>query len=254
MIEAIKAENISKIEELIAQGVQVNYINNSCASSAIEAATKLNNIEIVTLLLSVKNADPNQWYMRSPLAIAIDNEFLDIADLLIEHGADVNINPDMDMTPLMCAVSINNLQLVKRLIDAGADVNAAGKESNPPLSIAASSGYKEIYEYLLPLINKNYLQEFIEEAIWCAIIDNSLAGIIFLSSIDANMNCRNFNGNTPLIEAIECGNFSMAETLIEIGVNVNLKNNNNRTALSISREKDYDEVAQKLLEAGATEE
>lgn len=198
MIEAIEAQNISKVKELMAQGVQVNYINNSCASSAIEAATKLGDLEMVTLLLSVKKADPNRWYTSNPLTIAIDKGFLDIAHLLIERGADVNIDPEIDMTPLVVAVYANNFQLVKKLVERGADVKAVGSQSSIALSVAASNGYKEIYDYLLPLVNPNSLDEFLDEAVWFAIEENSLVGIEFLASVNANLNCGYFNGDTPL--------------------------------------------------------
>ncbi|MBE9041657.1 ankyrin repeat domain-containing protein [Oscillatoriales cyanobacterium LEGE 11467] len=177
---------------------------------------------------------------------------MNIAHLLIDYGADVNIDPDLDMTPLMLAVHLNNLQLVKKLIDRGADVNAAGKESNSPLSIAASEGYKKIYDYLLPLVNPNYINEFLEEGVWCAITGNqSLIGIEFLASVNANLNCGYFNGDTPLIKTIIGKRFSLAKKLIEVGADVNFKTREGLTALSLAKAENHDEIVQALLNVGA---
>jgi ankyrin repeat protein len=219
MIEAIEAQDLPKVRDLIANGVKVNYINNSCASSAIEAAANVGNVEIVKFLIESK-ADPNKWYMRSPLVIAIDKEFVDIANLLIHAGADVNTDPEFDLTPLMRAASLNDFQLVKKLIDAGADVNAWGKESNPPLSIAACRAYNEIYEYILPLVDPSYLDRFLDEGLLIAIIEDSIVGIEFLASVNVNLNCRDFNGETALIYAIKNGHFSSAKRLIELGADI----------------------------------
>ncbi len=63
LIETIKAKDIEKVHDCISQGVNVNYVNNTCTSSAIEEATRVGSIEIVDLLINYK-ADPNTAVLR----------------------------------------------------------------------------------------------------------------------------------------------------------------------------------------------
>jgi uncharacterized protein len=199
------------------------------------------DIDIVKLLIRSK-ADPNKWCDRSPLVIAADKGLVDIAILLIESGSDINTDPDIDYTPLMCAVELNSIQLVKKLIDSGADVNAWGNESNPPLSLAGCNACKEIYQYLLPLIDPNYHDDFIEEGIFISVSSESLAGLEFFVSMNANVNCNNELGETPLIFAAKYGYISSSEKLIQLGADRNLQDNESNTALSYAVKRNRSEI------------
>lgn len=251
MIEAIKAQDLVKVQDFIAKGIKVNYINNSFYSSAIEAATNIGNKEIVKLLLKAK-ADPNNWYSRSPLVIAIDREFVDIANLLIDAGADVNIDPEIDLTPLNLAVHINSLQLTIKLINAGADVNAQGRESNSAIAIAGSYAYKEIYKYLLPLVDPSRVDEFLEDGLVCAVLDDSLVGIEFLVSRNVDVNYRDYRGQTALIYSITNGHPSSAKKLIELGADINLRDIQGNTALYYAIQRNYSEIIELLSTAVTT--
>jgi uncharacterized protein len=245
LIEAIKNQELIKVQELIAEGVKINYVNNSCSSTAMEAATDIGNIGIVNFLIRSK-ADPNKWYQRSPLVIATDKGFIDIANLLIDIGANVNTDPELDLTPLLCAVHLNCIQLVKKLIDAGADASAWGRESNPPLSIAGCYEYKEIYEYLSPLIDPNYYTQFTEEGLFLAVMEQSLVGIEFLVSMNVNINCKDDVGETPLISATKYRHTSSAKKLLELGADTTLKDNEGKTAFNHAVDLNYTEIIESL--------
>jgi uncharacterized protein len=251
LIEAIKNQDFIKVQELIAEGVKINYVNNSCSSTAIEAATDVGNIEIVDFLIRSK-ADPDKWYQRSPLVIATEKGFIDIANLLIDVCANVNTDPELDLTPLLCVVHLDSIQLVKKLIDAGADVSAWGRESNPPLSMAGCYGYKEIYEYLLPLIEPNYYTQFNEEGLFLAVMEQSLVGIEFLVSMNVNINCKDDIGETPLISATKYGHTSSAKKLMELDADIHIQDGKGHTALFYAIESNLSEIIKLLTDAGAT--
>jgi ankyrin repeat protein len=99
-------------------------------------------------------ADPNaknqNGHSAFHFAVHIGN--LAVIDVLIHHGADVNVftnNNGFDRSPLHIAVIDQNLRVVKRLIFEGADLDAFDSNKNTPLHIAAAFGYRDIVRALL---------------------------------------------------------------------------------------------------------
>ncbi len=74
---------------------------------------------------------------------------LDLARLLIHHGANVNAVDADGHTAVWWATARNHLDLIKLLMDAGADVNLAAKSGVSPLMVARRDGYREAEKLLL---------------------------------------------------------------------------------------------------------
>lgn len=70
----------------------------------------------------------------------------DVANLLVDNGADVNACADYGVTPLHMASQKGNIQMVESFIANGADVNAQNQFGNAPLHIV---GTKECAEMLV---------------------------------------------------------------------------------------------------------
>ncbi|MBR3793726.1 MAG: ankyrin repeat domain-containing protein, partial [Alistipes sp.] len=81
----------------------------------------------------------------------------DIAEYLIEAGADVMIADNENSAPLHVASFVGNVDLVKRLITAGADPNRSTSKGNIPLAIAIQQNHKEVAEYLFPIWLGNHI-------------------------------------------------------------------------------------------------
>ena len=61
-----------------------------------------------------------------------------IAQVLLEHGADVTLRDDTHSTPLHLAASNPDLEIARLLIKHGADVNARNRSNLTPLHLASS--------------------------------------------------------------------------------------------------------------------
>ena len=107
----------------------------------LRGAVRGGDLATVKKLLA-EGANPNRWRSSgfpgdSALHIAVEHGNLELARLLIQHGAKVDRSSTMG-APLHRAVSDGHLGLVKLLIDNKANVNStAGFLSKPPLHYIA---------------------------------------------------------------------------------------------------------------------
>ena len=76
------------------------------------------------------------------------NNFLAV-NLLLDHGADVNIARDDAYTPLHIAVGEGNQNLVKLFLEKNALVNTQNADGNSPLHTAVSNGFFDITKLLV---------------------------------------------------------------------------------------------------------
>ncbi|CAJ1964765.1 unnamed protein product [Cylindrotheca closterium] len=109
----------------------------------------MGDLSEVTKLLD-DGVDPDQLedeetYM-SPLIFACEYQHVDIAKLLVHHGADVNARDCRGWTPLHYACYRSNLPIAETLLDKGADVEATDRDGWTPLFLASR---KEFVQLLL---------------------------------------------------------------------------------------------------------
>jgi len=143
LIVAARDGNLSKVKSLINKGANVNAMFNVVASSMFEGFDPKNP----------GSADPKHILGMTALMVAAEEGYTDIAKVLIDSGADVNMRKggrNQGYTALMIAVENGHTEIVKLLLKAGADVNA--KTGYYPhitaIDIAKSRGYTDIVNIL----------------------------------------------------------------------------------------------------------
>ncbi len=82
--------------------------------------------------------------------VAAQSGHMEVMEVLLDRGADVNAQNETGQTALIGAASLGDAELVNFLLDRGADPNITNKESGFTALIAATwSDYPEIVETLL---------------------------------------------------------------------------------------------------------
>jgi len=102
--------------------------------------------QVKSLILEGINVNTKSQSGMTALAWAVLYGHQDIAELLIQRGADVNVAP---RTPLHLACQRGNKELAEWLIDRGADINKESESGLTPLHLAAKRGRKDIVELLI---------------------------------------------------------------------------------------------------------
>lgn len=108
-------------------------------------------LEIAKLLIS-KGAkiDVTDEDNATPLISTVDRGYFEIAQYLIDQGADVNAKTlSGGVTPLHLAACKSNVQLVKYLLSKKAKVNEKTTDNQTPLMLAAAWGSTEIVKLLI---------------------------------------------------------------------------------------------------------
>lgn len=86
----------------------------------------------------------------TPLHLAVDQKEGEMVLLLLQFGAEVNVQTfEARVTPLHTAVRNNDLTIADRLLEAGADVNCRNRIDHTPLHIAVSTKNIEMVRLLL---------------------------------------------------------------------------------------------------------
>jgi ankyrin repeat protein len=94
------------------------------------------------------NLPSNNGFNVFPIHSAAAGNYTDIARLLIESGANVNVKQQAGVTPLHSAAQNGNLDLLILLLEAGADVNARMEGGKLPADLAREKGFDDIAEVL----------------------------------------------------------------------------------------------------------
>lgn len=199
--------NLQKLEDFIDYVEDVDYMIYDRYSLLITAIS-YNKIDIVNMLLEL-GADIEIKNPRgeTPLYIACSYNKINInmVELLLRYGAEINkiIRFGGD-TVLRGAIDIESIDKVKLLLYSGADPNLGDDKNNTPLQVAASS------------------HSFDDDD------DQNSEIIKLLLLYGANINSTNIVGVTPLFFACIFKNHLNIDILLDYGADPYILNNENQ--------------------------
>jgi len=207
--------NIEAVKYHLANGINVDAVNDRPWKTPLSLATREGHKEIVKLLIA-KGADVNVKDKReqTPLHAAAFGGHKEIAELLIANGGDVNAKDDNGGTPLHWAAGSGTKEVTELLIAKGADVNEKDHNGQTPLDIANKS---EIADLLRKHGGKH-------GTIHGAASGDDIEAVKEFLDAGKDVNAKDKGlGATPLHWAIFKGHKEIAELLISEGADVNAK-------------------------------
>ncbi|MBA3954687.1 ankyrin repeat domain-containing protein [Candidatus Dependentiae bacterium] len=137
LTDAVQSNNKEKVEQLLAQGADINEYDHFGFTPIYWAAIK-SNTEMLQLLIE-KGADfnkPNN-FGTTPLHWGAYKSRTKLGKLLIQAGANVDKSNNDGETPLHWAAKSDNREIVQLLMNAGANPFIKNIEGNTALFTAA---------------------------------------------------------------------------------------------------------------------
>jgi ankyrin repeat protein len=199
-------------------------------------------------------ADPNVegGVYDVPLNAAIATGRGEMVKSLIKNGASLVFQDSMQETPLYRASSYDKPAIVEFLLKAGANPNTANKYGITPLNTAAGRGCLEVVKLLL---NGEADITMFDEDKWTPIKSASSNGhfevVKLLLNRGADFTISSKEGWTPLNSASINGHFEVVKLLLNRGADFTISNNEGLTSLNLASSKGHFEVVKLLLDRGA---
>lgn len=185
-----------------------------------------NNVDIATRLTYQKD----NLTLISLLA-PLDN-FNNSFSILLQNGADPNLQSFAGESPLEIAIMADQGQKIKMLLDAGAQVNFDG-ENNILMQVLGLQKYHALHALAAFAKEKQIPFRFPSNYFAMAMIENNidLASAVLPLTNNEVINMPNRFGVLPLVQAAFLGNKGLMDTLIDNGANIELKDENLRTPI-----------------------
>ena len=194
---------------------------------------------------SLVNAEDSEG--RTPLVLAVRNNFGTTASLLLEYGADPNVSYSSDDDSddsvtsvhnlLMDALIVENEDFAKLLIAKGAALDFVDDEGGNVsiLLQAAHRGLTEVVTEMLPKIDKKFIEFINDEGVTPLLAATSEGHVdVFneLIKIGANVNHHEKDGTSVLSAAAARGHLDIVKAALKVkGIDVNAQNSDGHTAL-----------------------
>ena len=178
-----------------------------------------------------------------PLRAALFMKHLKTAEILLKHGANVNIRGMGKRTPLHDAIT--GVNTVRLLLNHGADVNCQQYDLRTPIHLVACYGDLEVAQALLEHKAEVNCQDNEGKTPLHLLFEDrkrkenapDFARLLLEHGADANK--RDEDNNTPLHLAMEWWMYKCARILLEHGADANVKNNMGKTPLHQLFEEDF---------------
>lgn len=273
LIAACRGGHINVVTELIEAGAEVNQAKYNCYWSCPDGMDP-DEWEEVSRELNERTKGYQRHECETPIVVACENENIELIQLLINKGADVNISKHLAGTPLIKACKMDHIGVVELLLQNGANVSLIDFDGKTPLREART---KTHFTIIKQLIDKgfengdktlssacyegdlNAVKKFINAGSEVNLKDNVIAPIkaaclaghvdVVKELISKGADVNLWDGDQlPLTTACDKGLLSVVKELIKEGVKLNLTYQD-ETALTIACYRNHTEIVRELIEA-----
>jgi len=272
LMAVARTGNVEAAQLLIKHGAKVDAKENWGGQTALMWASARRHPAMIELLLAngakVDARSIDRDYQRhvtaegrpksldsggfTPLLYAARENCLACVDVLLKHGADINL-PDPDgVSPLLVAIMNSNWDLAKQLIEAGADLDQWDMYGEAPLytTIGLRNKIDGGHASIDPLNTTTGTE------IFHMLLDRGANTNMQLFFRPANQRgSTNVRGTTPLIRASNAGDLEVINLLLEHGADAKLMTADRQTPIMAaiagnSPEKQVLDVIRVLHKAG----
>ena len=166
--KALEAGDLNRVRKLLAAEPRLarRAIYGTCGMSPLHVAAEKGYVQVAALLLQHGARVNTESFLNiRPLHLAGGEGHLDMVKLLVRHGACVDAEAEAGCTVLHWAVCEGRLDVVRFLVEHGADPSLRNERGETALRAAAARGHLDVVRFLVK--HPNGLND--EELLACAV-------------------------------------------------------------------------------------
>lgn len=234
-IRACENGNLSRAEDLLDSGANIEARDGSDRQTALVFAANRGHIDIVRMLVNKKaniNAQDDKGW--TALSEASYRGRYDVVEFLLEKGATTLLSTswidsrEYGNALFWCVESRFNdyktkVAIVELLLENNAEPEGKNEDNLNTLQIAKQRNYKEIVD-LLEKYTKERIAKLNEYALLEAIRNQNLSNVEKYLKKKVNPNSLLPNGESLLNYAVSAQNYGIVKILLEYGANPNTQN------------------------------
>lgn len=169
---------------------------------------------------------------------AAQTDTVEITTLLVQAGSDVNAPGNGGASPLHCAAKAGLLDVAQLLLGHGASARMKDHRGQTALQVAEGRADESLINLLTRAVQMS--------------TDPSTNPILLVHrQTEADIELKNENGLTALLQAVEDGDQDRVRALLALGAEIEAKTGRGKTALHIAAFFGHGEIVRMLLAAGA---
>lgn len=140
LFEAIERGDHGQVWRLIRDGANLRHVDEATGLSPLAFSIQQKRIELARMLVEA-GADPNWGGTTTPLEAAALEGDPEMAQILIEAGAEIDRRVDDGFTPLMTAAALGHRRVCQRLLVAGARPLLRNDHGQTAVGLAEDAGH-----------------------------------------------------------------------------------------------------------------
>lgn len=184
----------------------------------------------------------------TPLYYACKKNRTDVVDVLIEYGADVNLqNRSFKGTPLHIACEKGYIDLVYRLLNVGANPNIPDYYETKPIMYAARKNHLNIVKLLTIYSDFNYTNIYGYTIFIYAIQSENKEMLDYVFDVCTNINCVDFRGRSYLHHSILYKNKYAIKYLLAKCIDINIQDYEGEKAYDYTMDPEILDILNKYL-------
>ena len=244
LIEAVRNGRHDIAETLIHHNCNMN--NGGKSKNALAHACSKNDMPMVQMLITAgaevshKASDKAQ-----PLIIAANHGFFEVAEVLINAGADVNAKDQRNnTTAIIAAAKRNDARMISLLVESGADVEGTAWDGWTALAFTARDGFQEASEELSRrgacidcVVTKGYTPLLL------ATRNGHLSTVRFLLAAGADITAQTSDGSSALHLSALQGHEDICVFLLEKSIDPTIKDNSGKSASTVATGLGFEHIA-----------
>lgn len=204
-----------------------------------------------------EEGEENMKQQSNDLIEAVENnDEKKVKEILQDMSYPINEMNDKQETPLLIATQENYIEVAKLLIKAGADINKQDSNQDSPYLYAGAEGKTEILKYMIEHAepNQDIVNRFGGNALIPAAEKGHVSNVkLLLADGKVDIDHQNNFGYTALIEAVALRDGSevyqqIVEELLAYNADKELRDESGKTALDYAKEKGYTKMIKMLEE------